>query len=157
MTRRTQQCGEAGFTMIELLTVMAISLFSLAGLMSVYTSASRANQSVDYSTQAIGVAEQTMETFRSMTISEVESVAVYGAITTAGWGPIEHPDGNVLGRNGVIFARNVRAIETQVSPGLVRIGVEVLWVKDGTDPRTANSEEQHRVTLEMLRTRKEAL
>lgn len=143
--------------MVELLVVMGVSLFGLAGLMSVYTSASRANSGVGYSTEAIDVAERTMEEFRSMSITNIELVPTYGAITTAGWGPVDHHQDQLQARNGVIFKREVSAIETAASPGLVRIQVDVSWSDTGDDPDTSPASTLHTVSLEMIRTRAENL
>ncbi len=153
---RVNRKGEKGFTLMELLIVMGISLFGLAGLMSVYTSTAGANLNVGLSAEAIDVCEQTMEGFRSMSIPDIEAVVEYGAITTGGWGPVDHADGNVLGRNDAVFARKISATEIAGSPGLVRLRVEVQWLDDGGDPSLLPGEE-HSVALEMVRTRLEAL
>lgn len=145
--------GEAGFTIMELLIVMGISLFGLAGLMSVYSSASSANQGMGHSSEAIDVCERSMEVFRSMRVAEIEAVVGYGAITAAGWGPTPHVDGDFIGRNGVVFGRQVSAIESAGNAGLVRITTEVTWTADGSDPAAAAPADVHRVTLEMIRSR----
>ncbi len=144
--------------MVELLIVMGVSLFGLAGLMSVYTSASRANNSIGHSAEAIDVAERTMEGLRSMSIGELETRVEYGGVVTAaGWGPMLHHQGDTTGRNGVIFRRRVSAIETTASAGLVRLQVDVSWSDNGDDPDTAPASTVHNVSLEMIRTRAEAL
>ena len=143
---------------MELLVVMGVSLFGLAGLMSVYTISSRANSNVGASAEAIDVCEQAMEEFRSMSVADVEALAVYGPITSAGFGPVEHHEGDFSGRNNVIFDRKVSAIQLPGAAGLVRIKVDVSWTDDGGDPDYAPSPNQvHTVSLEMLRTRLEAL
>ncbi len=143
--------------MVELLVVMGVSLFGLAGLMSVYTSTSRANASVGHSAEAIDVCERTMEEFRSMSIADIEGTVGYGPITAAGWGPVDHVTRIVDGRNGAQFARRVSAIETAASTGLVRLQVEVRWSDNGDDPDLAPASTVHDVTLEMIRTRLENL
>ncbi len=148
---------ERGFTMVELLVVMGVSLFGLAGLMSVYTSASRANNGVGHSTEAIDVAERTMEGFRSMSIADIEATVGYGPITTLGWGPVDHHEAQLPTRNGVIFRRRVSAIETAASAGLVRLQVDVSWSDNGDDPDTAPASTVHNISLEMIRTRAESL
>jgi len=149
--------GQRGFTMVELIVVMGVSLFGLAGLMSVYTSASRANSSVGHSAEAIDICERTMEEFRSMSVSDLEAVVGYGPITTAGWGPVEHHQGDTIGRNNVYFARDILAVEMTASSGLVRIEVDVSWSDNGDDPATAPASTVHQISLEMIRTRAEAL
>ncbi len=149
--------GERGFTIIELLIVMGISLFGLAGLMSVYGSASSANQGMGHSAEAIDVCEQSMENFRSMSVPGFEAIADYGAISAAGFGPVPYHLGDAVGRNGVIFARQVSAIEIAGNSGLVRIKVDVLWTDDGNDPAAANPADVHSVSLEMIRNRTGAL
>jgi prepilin-type N-terminal cleavage/methylation domain-containing protein len=161
---RKPQRRERGFTMVELLVVMGVSLFGLAGLMSVYTSASRANSGVGHSTEAIDVCERTMEELRSMSIANIEAIPTYGPITAAGWGPVDHhaPLGSpgtsqLEARNGVVFKRRVSAIETAASAGLVRIQVNVTWSDNSSDPDTAPASTVHNVSLEMIRTRAENL
>jgi len=151
--------GERGFTIMELLIVMGISLFGMAGLMSVYTSTAGANQGVSQSAEAIDICEQTMEGFRSMSVAQIEAVPTYGAITSSGWGPVAHDDGFILGRNEVHFERQISAAEVPSFPGLVRIDVVVSWADDGEDPTNAATlaSEFHSVTLQMVRTRLEAL
>lgn len=144
--------------MVELLIVMGVSLFGLAGLMSVYTSTSRANNSIGHSAEAIDVCERTMEGLRSTSITNLEANLSYGGvITTGGWGPTLHENGDSIGRNGVIFRPRVSAIETTASAGLVRLQVDVSWADDGGDPDAAPASTVHSVTLEMIRTRVEAL
>lgn len=155
--KRHARRGERGFTIVELLVVMGVSLFGLAGLMSVFTSASRANSSVGHSAEAIDVCERTMEEFRSMSIANIEGTPEYGAITAAGWGPVQHHEGDFVGRNGVVFNRNISAIQTAASAGLVRIEVDVSWSDTGSDPATAPASTVHNISLEMIRTRVEAL
>ncbi|MBL4634999.1 MAG: prepilin-type N-terminal cleavage/methylation domain-containing protein [Kofleriaceae bacterium] len=149
--------GERGFTIMELLIVMGISLFGMAGLMSVYTSTAGANQGVSQSAEAIDICEQTMEGFRSMSVAQIETD--YSAITGTGWGPVTHFDGFILGRNEVHFERQISAAEVPSFPGLVRIDVVVSWADDGEDPTNAATlaSEFHSVTLQMVRTRLEAL
>ena len=149
--------GQRGFTLIELLIVMGVSLFGLAGLMSIYTTTSSGNQSMSKSGEAVEICEETMEELRSMLITDIEGLVEYGAITAAGWGPVEFHDGDVVGRNGVVFARNVSAVETAASPSLVRLRVEVQWSDTGNDPETAPANTVHQVAIEMIRTREEAL
>ncbi len=160
LTTRNVERGEHGFTIMELLIVMGISLFGMAGLMSVYTSTAGANQGVSHSAEAIDICEQTMEGFRSMSVPQIEAVPGYGAIPAgSGWGPVAHADGFILGRNDVYFDRRVSAKEVTGFPGLVRIDVVVSWADDGDDPTNASAlaSEVHSISLQMVRTRLEAL
>ncbi len=155
LTTRNVDRSEHGFTIMELLIVMGISLFGMAGLMSVYTSTAGANQGVSHSAEAIDICEQTMEGFRSMSVAQIETD--YAIIpTSSGWGPVAHAEGYILGRNEVYFDRRVSAVEIPSYPGLVRIDVVVSWADDGDDPLLSGGE-IHSITLQMVRTRMEAL
>ena len=152
---------QAGFTLIELLMVMAISLIGMAGVMSVFTSNSRANVLSQQSSEAVEIAEESMEELRSMSIADIESLpgGPYPAITSAGWGPLPYHLGQVPGSKNVIFDRQVSAIQTAASTTLVRIQLVVTWEDSGRDPTDPNisAESIHRVTLETIRTRQGSL
>ena len=57
---------QSGFSLIEIMIAMVVSLIGLAGLMSLYVTTSKSNQRATNLVVASTVAQQTMEELRSM-------------------------------------------------------------------------------------------
>ncbi len=122
---------QGGMTIVELLVALVVSIIGLAGLLSLFTVASRANAVSADTSQAVDVAAQMLEDFRTMTIADIEGNAAYGPIDADGWGPVAYHLGDVTGRRGIEFQRNVSARQVFGSPGLVWIQAEVVWQDPG--------------------------
>ncbi len=147
---------DGGFTLLELLVTMSVTLIGLAGLLSIYAASARGAAGARYTSEAIDLCEETLEAFRGTPVAEIEAIAAYGPITNAGWGPADHHEGDVVGTSGVTFRRSVEARGIDGSEQqLVWLRVTVAWTEDGAAPGAEGGLYDHQVSLEMLRSRRE--
>lgn len=153
---RSQSRHERGFTLVELMIAMGISLFGLAGILSMYSSMASGSQVIDKGAEGTELCEAMMEELRSLPIDRLEAMAAYGPITGLAW-DAEYHDGEATGRNGVVFSRIVQAQSVSASGSLVRLRTVVRWSDDGTAFANAAPETVHELALEMIRTREELL
>jgi prepilin-type N-terminal cleavage/methylation domain-containing protein len=147
MVRRRQQ----GFTLVELLVTMAITVIGLMGLMSLYVVTSRSNSLGAQSGEAVAVAERTLEEVRARTVPDL--IAEHGGAL-----PIDVNLNTVAGRAGTTFGRRLQVTElTAVSTNLIRIRVDISWTDSGATPGAQGGIFDHRISLELIRTATEAL
>lgn len=149
-----------GFTLLELLLVLAVGSIGLAGLLALVVTSLRGNEMAAASAEAVELCEESMEELRSMTLASIEQLnPPYGPIDEAGWGPVPHHSGDVFGRNGVRFKRTVEArqLPASLSSSLVWLRVNVEWAERGADVDGDDPATTHRVYLEMLRNREDEL
>lgn len=145
---RSQRGAEAGFTVIELLITLGVSMICLAGLLSLHTAIARGNQSGSRSSEAVTAAELTLEEARQMSFTAIQ--ATYGAL------PIETDLEPVVGRNDNSYRRELH-IEDVPGVDLVRVRVVVAWTDSDAEPGADDGAHDHQVALEVLRTREELL
>jgi prepilin-type N-terminal cleavage/methylation domain-containing protein len=145
--------GERGFTLTELLVALTVTIIGLAGLLSLHLTAVRGNAGAGRSLEAMGVAEETLESLRAIAVTKIESD--FQAITGSEWSPGEELS-SVSGRAGQQYLRLLYAVELPGNPGLVRLRVQVLWSDGGLVP-TGPGDADHSIELETLRTRMEML
>ncbi len=146
---------ERGFTLVELLVALTVTVIGLAGLLSLHVAVLKGNQNASRTGEATTVAQQTLEDLRAMPIggSPQSIVARYGAlpITDVTMDPVD-------GRAGMVYIRRLWVNElTSVSEDLVMIRIEVHWTDDGADPNGADESVKHKIALELVRTRQEGL
>jgi type II secretory pathway pseudopilin PulG len=149
---------ERGFTLVELLITLLVTVIGLIGMLGVFGSASRGNLDARQYTEALGVCEGTVEEIRGMTIAEMETLDTpspdyYGAITTAGWGPVAYHKGTVAGATGVTFVRQIYA--KALDDDLVWMKVVVRWTTDGAAIGASGGVNDRKMELEMVRGRTE--
>jgi prepilin-type N-terminal cleavage/methylation domain-containing protein len=140
--RRNRQ---AGFTMIELLVTLVITVTGLMGLVSAHRALSTGSANSGRSQEAVTVGTQVMEQLRGTRPADLGH-AVMGAAATP---PYTNDDyATIAGRNGVRYGVEVQV--TAAADNLWRIRVVVGWSDDdGTAP--------HAMAFELLRTSREAL
>lgn len=150
--RRTRRRHQHGFTLVELLVTMAITVIGLMGLMSLYVVTARSNSLGAHSGEAVAVAEATVEEIRGSAVDEL--LATYGAIAL----PLDVNLNTVAGRAGTTFSRRVQVTElTAASTNLVKIRVDVTWTDGGAAAGAEGGIYDHRISLELIRTASEAL
>jgi prepilin-type N-terminal cleavage/methylation domain-containing protein len=146
--------GEGGFTLIELLVTLSVTVIGLAGLLSLHSTTIKGNQIASRSGEAATIAQRSMEELRAIPVQGLNSIeTTYGVlpIVDATMDPVD-------GRAGMTYTRRVSVRElTSVSEDLVLMRVEVEWADDGADPVTAPDNLKHAISLELIRTRQEAL
>lgn len=143
---------DGGFTMIELLVTLAVAGIALAGVLATLLVASRTNAGASTTADAVSIAERTVEEARGLSLDEM--FVAYEDDDAAL--PIDHDFGaaTVQGRIAT-YLRRIVVEDIGEGTGLVRIRVEVTWADEGGD--VTDPDRQHRVALELLRTRQEAL
>jgi prepilin-type N-terminal cleavage/methylation domain-containing protein len=156
--KRRRTSSQRGFTLVELLVTMMVTVIGLVGMLGVFGSASRGNLDARQYTEALGICEGTVEEIRGLTIDTIETLDLptpdyYGVITTTGWGPVAYHKGPVLGATGVTFIRQVQA--RAIDADLVWIQVIVQWTTDGAPLGTNGGANDRRISLEMVRGRSE--
>ncbi len=156
-TRRHRLRQQGGFSLIEVLIAMVVTVVGLLGLMSMHTTSVRSNRSSSDLVMATAIAQQTMEEVR--TLPFVSPTPTARSITSVfGATPINVALTPVLGQADKPFQRQL-TIEPvlAVSPDLLRIRVVVSWTEDGAPIATADPRLRHQFALETIRTRQEIL
>lgn|GEM_PF-5977621 len=147
---------EGGFTLVELLIGMLITLIGLVGLMGLYRSNSRANVDSDRTSQASIIGQRTMEELRGLSVEEIATRA-----GTAGY-PIENnplaflpplPDNT----RGVTYTRCLDAEALAIDNDLIRFRVEVRWRDDRRAVDCDVAEPEHMIAYETVRNRTDGL
>ena len=157
--RRLRKRDARGFTLVELLIVLAVGSIGLAGLLALVVASLRGNEVAAASAEAVEICEESIEELRSMSIASIESMTShYAPISETGWGPVAHHGGDMFGRNGVRFKRTVsaRQLPATIDSNLVWLRVDVEWAEGGGDLEASDAR-THRVYLEMLRNREDRL
>jgi prepilin-type N-terminal cleavage/methylation domain-containing protein len=146
--------GQGGFTLVELLVAMMVTVIGLVGLMSLHVSLIKGNRDASRFADASAVAQQTMEDLRTMNFALGKPNSIVDI-----YGPLPITDAvldTVDGRAGMTYYRTFSAV--QLANTLVRFHVEVSWMDDGSDPTAATpADGRHEVTLELIRTNLEQL
>jgi prepilin-type N-terminal cleavage/methylation domain-containing protein len=140
----------AGFTLIEVLVGMTITLIGLAGALSLHTTMANGNATAARTSRATAIAEQTLEDLRGSTIEQL--IADYGDTPTL---PIDGAEVGEVEEAGVVFARFLDVTETPNDPDLVRVRVEVRWLDTGGV--SSDGQYDHTISFELIRTKTEAL
>jgi prepilin-type N-terminal cleavage/methylation domain-containing protein len=149
-TARTRK-GERGFTLLELLVTMAVTVIGLLGLMAMYVATAKGNESTARSSEAVSIAQDTLEELRSTSMTKL--VAEFGQADL----PIDANLDTVAGRDGTTYNRHVLVNELAVSRDLVKLRVEVTWSDDNAQAGSDNGAHDHRIGLEIVRSTIEGL
>lgn len=143
---RRPRARQRGFTMVELMVTLVISVFMLMGMLGLNVVFSRGTVSANQTQEAVIVGQRVIEELRSRRTSDFLTALGGNASST----PPLTRDGytTITGRNGTPYTADVEV--TAVSATLWRIRVVVSWTEDGsTRPRE--------LPFELLRPSAEAL
>lgn len=147
---------QAGFTLIEVLVALTVTVIGLMGLLSLHTTTLKGNRDASRTAEATTIAQRTIEEVRTMAIDDGTVNSIVGK-----YGPISFTDvpmDTAFGRAGITYTRSLSVEElTSISEDLVRIRVVVEWADGGDDPSTVAEIDKHKISLELVRTRQEAL
>lgn len=147
--------GQGGFTLLELLITMAVTVIGLMGLMSLHLTTTRGNDIAGRSGEGVTIATQTLEDLRSRGFRDMVQLLTGNRNSAL---PIDETMDVVQGRSGMSYRRRAVIQElTEASSGLVRIRIEVGWTDDGALPESDQGVHDHLIVLEVIRTRQEAL
>ena len=145
----TRPHPQAGFTLIEIMVTMAITLLGLAAMLTLHGTVAEGNRMSVESAEASAVAESALEDLRQDSIARIETT--YNAV------PIDVNLADVQGRNSQVFARRLLVQAVSGQADLVKLRVEVSWTDSGAAVGADDGIHDHRVVLEELRTREEQL
>lgn len=158
--------GQRGFSLIEILVAMTVTIIGLAGLMSVYTTAVQGNSRAARTVMASTIAQQTMEELRSLPV-QTPVVGYQGDTLESKVGgafpAFDHPLADVTAPDGTLFKRAVTvepiAVPSQPLSQLLRIRLVVSWADEGADVTAAGTDPRlkHDIVLESIRTRQDLL
>lgn len=143
--------GERGFTIVELLVTMLVTMVGLAAMFAVFSSTSRSTSSAREFQEALAEGEVALEELAASSIAELEANAGYSPITTTPWGPVEYHEGASVGATGVTYNRTVEA--KALDDDLVWFRVHVSWVSAGGSEDDPDA--QHEIAIETVRNRGE--
>ncbi len=152
--RRTirRRRGQAGFTLLELLVTMAVTVLGLLGLMAMHVATVKGNEATARSAAAVAVAQDTLEAHRSMTYAAL--IAEFGATDL----PVDATLDTVVGRDGTTYTRRVLLSEVPgVSRDVIKLRVEVGWTEDHAAAGSNGGINDHKVGLEIVRSTAEGL
>lgn len=161
-TMRSTRRGarQRGFTLLEMLITMAITIIGLIGLLSLHVVTVKANEMTSRNGEAIGIAQATLEQYRNRPLVTKNTTNPTTLLTDFGVAalPIDVDLDTVAGRAGTTFNRHLNVTElTSVSTSLVKLRVEVSWTDDGAAAGADNGIHDHKISLELVRTYEEAM
>lgn len=143
---------QRGFTLLELLVTLAVTVIGLTGLLALYVVTTQGNATSSRSGEGVAVAEATVEEMRTLALPAL--LTELGTATL----PADVNLDTVAGRAGVTFNRRVQVTElTATSTNLIKIRVEVTWTDAGAAPGAEGGIHDHRVAFELIRTASEVL
>jgi type IV pilus assembly protein PilV len=151
MASRRSRRGERGFTLLELLVTMGVTVIGLAGLLALHVTTLRGNDVAGRSGEAISLAQQQLEALRDSTIKDL--------LDNLGNGDeVDRDLDTVAGRGGMTYRPHV-IVEPlpEASADLYRVRVEMSWTDDGAAEGAENGVHDHTVSLEIIRTKQELL
>lgn len=136
---------QGGFTLMELMVALVISVFGLLGVLRIHASLSRAVSDTEQTQEALSFGTRTLETLRAMRVDDMVA-----SISTAESAPPLAKDAyaTTTGRTGTAYQADVQVTEVPGTAGLWRVRVEVSWTE---------AEHGHHLPVEVLRTTREAL
>lgn len=135
-----------GFTMIELLITLVVSIFALMGAMALHSSLTAGNTYASRAQEATSVGAQVMESLRAMRTTDL-ATAVTGTSTSIP--PMTRTNySTVLGRNGYNYTTDVYV--TLLSTTIWKVRVVARWTDELTN-------EAHQIPIELLKPSGEAL
>lgn len=162
--RSRRERGQRGFSLIEILVAMTVTIICLAGLMSVYTTTVQGNSRAGRTVVASAVAQQTMEELRSLPVQPPVANYQGPTLLTLVGGTLPAADVplvNITVQDGTIFKRTVTVkqlvLPSQPLSNLLHIQLVVEWTDEGAAITTTDRRLKHRIVLESVRTRQDLL
>ncbi len=141
--RRRRRQG--GFTMMELLITLVISVFALMGILALHVSLSHGTTRASQVQEAVAIGAKVIETLRGKRPGDL-STEVTGSAAAPPYTNASYA--TMLGRNGLSYTVGVDV--SSPATGLWLLHVDVSWTDDVTGDTTT-------LPLELIRTSREAL
>jgi prepilin-type N-terminal cleavage/methylation domain-containing protein len=147
--RAPRRRGQRGFTLVELLVTMVVTIFGLMAIMALHVSLTEGNNAANRAAEATAIGAQTLESLRSQRSSDMMQTLTGSSTATP---PVDvAPYITETGRNGMTYTIDVHVSTTASSSTLWRIRAVVSWTDDDVTAST------HSLALEILRTQQDAL
>jgi type IV pilus modification protein PilV len=148
--------GQSGFSLIEILVAMTVTIMGLAGLMSLYTTTAQGNSRAARTVMASTVGQQTMEELRSLPVqTPVDRYQGDTLESLLGTIPgFDVPLDDITQANTVY--KRVVSVDQPLA-NLLRVRVVVSWTDEGAADTTTDSRLKHSIVLESIRTRQDLL
>jgi prepilin-type N-terminal cleavage/methylation domain-containing protein len=158
-----QRDRQRGFSLIEILIAMTVTLIGLAGLLSLHFTTVQGNARATRMVTASVIAQRTMEELRGLAADSRYSPPTlesrFGLPPCPG---ADVPYGEIDGPDGTRYRSRLKVCAMDAPGGplenLVHVQVVVRWTDEGavddvaTDPRL-----RHQIVLETIRTRQDVL
>lgn len=152
-----QRNAQRGFSLLELLIAMAVTIFGLLGLVSLHKSTIQGNQAASRLVEATTIAQRTMEEIRSIPVQSPNVADRTLSTIYPTWPVNDAPLPDVDTGRGNTYRRFLSLRQMDLSPDLVMVRIEVAWSDNGASAGAADSRLHHQITMEMIRTRQETL
>lgn len=144
------ESGQRGFTVIEVLITLAVTLIGLAGLMTLHHVISSGTGTAARMAEASAIADAALEEVRQLRFTEIESR--FGTL------PVDAELEDAAGTGERVYQRRLLVQPlTAVSADLFRVRIEISWSDDGAAAGSDDGAHDHTFVLETFRTRQEAL
>jgi prepilin-type N-terminal cleavage/methylation domain-containing protein len=159
---RRRYTRQKGFSLIEILIAMTVTLIGLAGLLSLHLTTVRGNSRATRTVMASVIAQQTLDELRNMPVRP----PTLGYLEPTLESSFGIPSTNVpllpaVGPDNTSYQRLVSVIPLGPagSPleNVVRVRIEIRWTDEGASAGTTDSRLRHQIVLETIRTRQDLL
>lgn len=152
--------AQAGFSLVEILVALTITVIGLVGLMSLHAAMIRGNREDVRFADATTLAQRALEELRALPIVDNDPSSIGPDNIQARFGNLPIADviyDKTVSDSGVTYLLRLSA--TPISGTLVRLGMRVEWLANGEDPEgaTVAPEERHSISVEMIRSTLEML
>jgi prepilin-type N-terminal cleavage/methylation domain-containing protein len=159
---RLRYTGQKGFSLIEILIAMTVTLIGLAGLLSLHLTTVRGNSRATRTVMASVIAQQTMDQLRSLPVQAPMGGYVEPTLQSQfGIPSTDIPLPVVQGPDNTSYRRlvSVRALGPAGDPleNIVLVRIVTTWTDEGASAGTSDSRLRHRIVLESIRTRQDVL
>lgn len=139
---------QRGFTLLELMITLVVTLFGLMGVMAVHLTMTEGSSNAGRNAEAVAVGTQMLESLRAQRPTDMMQTLT-GSSTALP--PIDLTSYTTkTGRNGVSYTIDVHVAAVGTTTNLWRVRVEVKWTED-------TSAASHTLPFEVIRTAQEAL
>jgi type IV pilus assembly protein PilV len=134
----TQGRGERGFTLMEVLVALTVTVIGLLGVMMMQADTVRSNRQTQMFTRAANFAEEVMEKARGMTTTQLQGGMTFQPLVVS----------------GTTYTVEATATDIAESSNLVLVTVNVRYDEDND---VTTSDDDRKAVVQMIRTRTEVL
>ena len=146
--------GPRGFTLLELLITLSVTTIGLVGLLSLHLSIVRGNDGASRAAEAQQIGANEIEALRAQSSRDVMQTLTGNPDAVP---PVVVAPKVVQGRGGMSFTVTRSVTQVGAAPSLWLIRVETSWTEDGGVLGTNGGQLDHKISLELIRTREEVL